>query len=213
MAQHESALWRVDLEIRLALRSALLSKEIVLAAPLLGLQPDLDEEAMFAAWPEPGPLDFELHLLQRGRQVLVPTRRQCREGHFLDGSPRHLEGVVACHGAFARADADKGQVRGQRTGELERHRARRKPGDRIVNDEQMREPVPERELDVPRDAVAIEAQASTAESRRLQSHAAAGAADLSGAAGQVQVETTRDLVRLGETEVGRRSARTLFEGE
>ncbi len=48
-------------------------------------------------------------------------------------------------------------MRGERTGELERHRSRRKPGDWIVNDEEMREPVPEHEIDVPRDSIAFKA--------------------------------------------------------
>jgi hypothetical protein len=77
----------------------------------------------------------------------------------------------------------------------------------------MREPVPEREVDVSGDAVAVKTQAAAAESRGLEGHAAADAADLPRVAGEIDVEDARDLVPLGETEVGSRSARALFDGQ
>src|SRR5262249_56269604 len=127
VAQDEAAFRGVDLEIRLSFRSASLAEETTSTLALLGLEADLDQEAVLAARAESRALDVELDLLQDRRQVLKPARLESLESRFLDGSPGHFEGVLSGHRSLVRRNALEREASRQSAGERERHRIRPVP--------------------------------------------------------------------------------------
>src|SRR5262249_38815189 len=157
----------VDLEIRLSFRSASLAEETTSTLALLGLEADLDQEAVLAARAESRALDVELDLLQDRRQVLKPARLESLESRFLDGSPGHFEGVLSGHRSLVRRNALEREASRQWAGELERHRMRRDPGDRIADNEGIGEPISKSQFDIPGRAIVFETKTGALEGRRL----------------------------------------------